>query len=285
MSRVGIVTESSTVLPKDLTADLDIRVASLGYIFNNKVYRDYLDITIEEFWKIFPKFNEIPTTSAVSTGDFYKVYLDLAHKTKNIVCITMSSLLSATYKAAEQAAKIAMEENHDLRIRVIDTKTGSGSVGQIALAAARAAKDGKSMDEVIQITQDIMSRSKFFMVLESLKYIMKVGRAPDGKPAGPIPPFSPIMGVVKAGAGVLENLDRAVSIDEAVTKAIDMVGKYVDVNKPIHFLLAYPDKLEKCEQIKNALTKKYNCAEINIGQLTPSMLVSCGPMYILGFYD
>lgn len=288
MAQVGIVTESSSALPMDLINEYGIRVASLGYIQNNKVYRDRLDISIEEFWKIFPTFKEIPTTAAVSVGDFRNIFLEQSRTTKSIVCVTMSTLLSATCKAAQQAAQMVMEENPESKIKVIDSKSGLGAMGLMVIEGARAAKAGKSLDEVVQVVQDMMSRAKYFMILESLKYIMKVGRAPDAKTADArataIPPISPIMGIVKTNTGVLENLERASNIDEAISKAIDMVKNYVDINKPMHFLLAYPERIDKCEQMKKALITKYNCAEIHIGQMTPAMMVSCGPMYGLAFY-
>jgi DegV family protein with EDD domain len=289
MSEVGIVTESSGALPKDVVTEYAIRVVPLGYVHNNKVYRDDIDISIEDFWKIFPTFTEIPTTSAGSLGDFRNTFLDLSRNTRSIVCITMSKLLSATYNAAEQAARMVMEESPGLDIRVIDSKTGLGALGLTVIEAARAARAGKNADEVVGVAQNIMSRVKYFMVLESLKYIMKIGRAPDAKTQSPgipaaVPQFSPILGIVKTGTGVLENLEKASNIDEALNKATEMVKDYIDINKPVHFLLDHPDNIEKCEQLKQALTRKYHCAEIFIGRMTPAMIVSCGPMFAIAFY-
>jgi DegV family protein with EDD domain len=289
MSHVAIITESRSALPLDLINEYSIRIASLGYVFNNKVYRDNLDIKIEDFWKLFPTYKEIPTTSAVSLGDFRNLYLELAQKTNSIVCITMSRLLSATYKAAEQAAQIVMEENPGLDIRVIDSKTGLSAMGLIVIEAARAAQAGRSLLEVVQVVQEMMPRAKYFMILESLKYIMKVGRAPDVKVQSnqnptPIPAISPIMGIVKPDTGVLENLDRAATIEEALIKAAAMVKNYIDVNKKVHFLLAYSDRIEKLVGVKEILTSQYKTAEILAGPMTPSMIVSCGPMYSIGFY-
>jgi DegV family protein with EDD domain len=289
MNQVAIITDSSSALPLDVISNYDIKIAALGYVFNNKVYRDNIDIKTEDFWKLFPTFKEIPTTSAVSLGDFRNIYLDLAQKTRSIVCITMSTILSATNKAAEQAAQIVMEEKPGLDIRVIDCQTGLSAMGLIVIEAARAAKAGKSLDEVVQVVQDMLPRAKYFMILESLKYIMKVGRAPDARaqnaqaPAA-IPAISPIMGIIKPKTGVLENLDRAGNIDEALVKAANMVKNYIDVNKEVHFLLAYSDRMEKIDRVKEILSSQYKCAEILTGPMTPSMIVSCGPMYSIGFY-
>jgi DegV family protein with EDD domain len=289
MSQVAVVTESSSALPKDLVAKLGIRVVSLGYVHNNKVYRDDIDIKTEDFWKIFPTFTEIPTTSAGSLGDFRNTFLALGKSTDNIVCITMSKILSATFKAAEQAAQIVMEEKPGLNIKVVDSKKGLGALGLIVIETARAAAAGKNLEEVGRVANDMVARAKYFMILESLKYIMKAGRAPDAKaqvaqvPAA-VPAISPIMGIVKDDTGVLENFDRGANIDEALGKVVGMVKNHIDVNKEVHFLLAHPDRPDKCEQLKKALSSQYKVAEINVGRMTPSMIVACGPMYGLAFY-
>jgi DegV family protein with EDD domain len=288
MAQVGIVTDSTSGFSRELMTEYGIRIVSMGFISNSKVYRDYLDITTEEFWKIFPTFKEIPTTSAGGVGDFRAAFLDLAKSTNNIVCITISKVLSATYNAADQAARIVMEEKPGLNIKLIDSKTSSGALSLIVLEAARAARAGKSQDEVIRIVEDMMSRAKYFIILESLKYIMKIGRAPDAKnpdaKTAAIPPISPIMGIVKTDTGVMENLERASNIDDALMKATDLVKNYVDINNPIHFLLHYPDRIDKCEQMKKVLLSKYNCAEMHIWQWAPATIVSCGPVWGLAFY-
>jgi len=284
MFQVGIVTDSVTGLPEDLIKEYHIRTVSMGFVWNNRVYRDYQDITMEEFWKVWPTFRETPTTSACSPGDFLKTFQDLSRETNQIVCITISNVLSATHKAACQAAQMIKEEKPGLEVTVIDSQTSACGLGWIVLEAARAARAGKSQLEVIETVRNMMGRSKYILALESLKYVMKIGRAPDGTPQQAPPKISPIMGIVKANTGVMENLDRAANIDEALAKLIDIVKNHVDTSKPVHFLLTYPDRREKCEQIQKNLSDKYQCEEILIGQWTPSAMVATGPMYGLGFY-
>ena len=216
-------------------------------------------------------------------GDFYNTFNDLARDTESIVCVTMSKVLSATWGGADQAAKMAMEKNPGLDVKVIDSKTCLGALGLTVLEAARAAKAGKNQAEVLAVVQDMIPRVKYFMILETLKYLMKIGRAPDGK-APDIPQIKPIMGMV-SGKGVVENLDRAPTMDEALLKAADMVKNYTDTSKPVHFLLSYPETTDKVEQLKKVLTDKYNCAELYIAQCTPATMVATGPMYALGFYS
>jgi DegV family protein with EDD domain len=282
VSGIGFVTDSTSLIPADLRAKYDIRVVSMGFIFKNKVYRDYVDIETTDFWKMYPGFTEPPTTSAGASGDFYRAFMDLAKTRRTIFCITLSRVLSATWGSADQAAKMAMETDVGLDIRMVDSKTCLGALGLLVLEAARAAAAGKNPAEVLTLVEDLKTRVKYFMVLESLRSLMKVGRAPDGK-ALDVPNIKPIMGMV-SNKGVVENLDKAATLDEGIARAVAMVKNYTDPGKPAHFILHYPEFPEKCEQIKMDLLSRYNCAEVLISQFTPATMVATGPMYAFGFY-
>jgi DegV family protein with EDD domain len=283
MSGIGIVTDSTSLIPADLRAENGIRVVSMGYILNNKVYRDHLDIDTADFWKtVYPTFKEPPTTSAGATGDFYRTFMDLAKDHQCIVCITMSRVLSATWGSADQAAKMVKESQPGLDIRVIDSKTCLGALGFVVLEAARAARSGKDLAGVLAVCENMLPRVKYFMILESLRSLMKIGRAPDGK-AQDVPQITPIMGMV-SGKGTVENLDRAATLNEALAKAVEMVGKYTDSSKPLHVLLNYPQTPEKTEEMKKSLLSRYHCAEIYTAPCTPATVVATGPMWAMGFY-
>ena len=177
MSRVGIVTDSTNCLPEELIKEYDIRVVSVGFSFDGKAYRDK-DITNDEFWRLFHEAKGMPTTSAASMGDFASVFTELGKSSDNIVCVVVSKALSATHEAATQARDMVKAEQPGLNIEIIDSKTSAGALGFIVLEASRAARAGKSLAEVVQIAQDMIPRVKFFVALDTLKYLIKGGRAP-----------------------------------------------------------------------------------------------------------
>jgi len=284
MAQVGIVTDSSASLSRETLDEYNIRMVPMSFVLNNKIYRDNIEIDAKKFWEIFPGMKDIPTTGAGSLGDFRNAYLDLSHNTDKIVCITMIGKMSATYKAACQAAEIVREEKPDLDIKVIDSKTNIGSLAWLAVEAARAAKAGMNQTGIIDLVQNMIPRVKYFMVLESLKYILKVARAPDDKALQAAAQVSSIMGMVTPGVENLENLGRAANVDQAMVMAVDMVKNYVSGNKPLHFMLHYPQYIEKSEEMGKALANKYNCAEFIFSQFTPTVMVATGPMYGLAFY-
>ncbi len=284
MSKVGIVTDSTNCLSPELIKEYKIQMASVHLIIEGKDYRDQVDITPTEFWRIFKDLKEQPTTSAAGPGDWASAITEMAKSTDNIVCITLSKALSATHEAAVQAREVAKTETPNLNIEIVDSKTATGALGFIVLEAARAARAGKSLAEVVQVAQDMISRVKFFMSPDTLKYLIKIGRAPKTALLGEFLQVKPIIGMVN-GTGLVENLGRVRTKRKAMVKMADMVKDYIDTAKPVHVMVHYTDCIEDGEELKEIVTSQYNCAEAYLTEFTPVMASAMGPVVGLSFYS
>lgn len=284
MSKVGIVIDSASCMPSELIKEYEIHIAPVHLTMDGKDYRDQIDITPAEFWKIFRDLKEMPTTSGVGPVDFAGAFSKLAKSTNSIVCIVVSKVLSATYSAAEQAREMVRKEYPNLSIEIVDSKRSVGAQSFIALEAARVARAGKSLAEVIQVAQDMVPRVKFFLALDTLKYLMKIGRAPKTALIGELLNVKPIVGMVK-DTGVMDNLGRERGKQKALHKIVDMVEEHTDISKPLHVIIHYSDHIEDGEQVRKIVTAKYNCAEVYMSELSPVVLTATGPMVGLAFYS
>ncbi len=283
MPRVGIVTDSVNCLPADLTKEYGIRVVPLGLSINGKSYRDQVDITTDEFWKLFPEIKEF-TTSAPAPGDFANTFEELSKSTDSIVCIALSMGLSATHESAVQAGEMFKSGHPNINIEVIDSRTAAGAQGFIVLEAARAAQSGKSLAEVIQVARDMIPRVKFVVGMETLKYLIKSGRAPKIAYMVELAQVKPIIGMVN-NTGLIENLGRARGIRKCMLKMVDMVKEYVDVSKPVHLMAHYTDRIEDAEELRDIATYRYNTTEVYLTPFTPVMSGHTGPVVTLSFYS
>ena len=249
MSKVAVVTDTVSCLPPDLVKKLDIHIIPVNLVIDKKNYPD-CDLSNEEFWKLFYEAKETITTNAANPSDFEAIFSKLAQDTDSIICILVSKQLSATNQAA-QTAKTSLEQKiPSLRIEIIDSKTATGAQGFIVLEAARAAQAGKNLIEVVQIANDMVSRVKFVTAMQTLKYLIKSGRAPKSAVIGNWLRVKPLIGMV-SGSGLVDNLGRARGMDKAIEKMIDMVKDYTDTSKPLHVMVHYTDSKSLGEQIKN----------------------------------
>ena len=284
MSKVGIVTDSTSCLPAKLIKEYDIQVAPVHLIIDGKDYRDHVDITPSEFWQIFKDLKELPTTGAAGPGDWVNVITEMAKSTDNIVCIALSKKLSATHEGAVQARDIMKSEHPNLSIEVIDSETATGALGFVVLEAARAAHAGKSLTEVVQVARDMVPRVKFFMSPDTLKYLIKIGRAPKTAIIGDLLQVKPILGMVH-GTGLVESLGRARGRRKVMAQMVDMIKEHIDTTMPAHIIVHYSEHVEDVDELKEMVTSRYDCSEVYVSEVTPVIAAALGPVVGLSFYS
>lgn len=284
MAKVGIVTDSINCLPDEIIKEHDIRVAPYRLIMNGKDYRDKIDITPEEFWKIFKDLKVLPTTGTPSPGDYVEIFSKLAKSTDSILCIVVSTALSAADKSAEAAREIVLQEHPKLTIEIFDSKNAVGAQGFVVLEAARAAQAGKSLKDVIKVAQDLVPKVKFIFTLNTLKYLIKGGRAPKTAIIGEFLQVKPFIGIVN-DTGVVASLGKERGKRKAMLKLVEMVSDHADTSKPLHVMVNYTDNLEDGFELKEVVTSRYNCAEVYMTDLTPVMTAHTGPAVGLSFYS
>ena len=284
MPKVGIVTDSTNCLPVELIKEYDIRVGSVILIMEGKSYRDQVDITPSEFYRRQKELREIATTSGVSAGDFADIFRDLSKSTDSILCLPLSKALSVTYNSAVQAREIVKAESPNINIDIIDTKTTTGSLGWIALEAARAAQAGKSLAEVVQVAQDMIPGVKFVAALDTLRYLVKGGRAPKVAGLfGDLIQMKPIIGMLNL-SGEVEMVAKVRTKRKALVRMVEVAKKYLDPDKPAHVIVQYADVIEEGERLKELVTSEFNCEELYMTEFTPVMCVHTGPLVGLAFY-
>jgi len=139
MRKVAVVTDSTCCLPPEVVEKYDICVVPLEIIYENKSYRDGIDISPNEVYKIMRKKENLPTTSTASAGDFLNAYREMSQRAESMLCITLTSLQSKTFEAASTAKEVAREELPGAIVEVLDSRSVAGALGFIALEAARFA--------------------------------------------------------------------------------------------------------------------------------------------------
>ncbi|MBM4432522.1 MAG: DegV family protein [Chloroflexi bacterium] len=190
---VKIVTDSAADLPAGVADSLGITVVPLNVRFGTDVYRDGIDLTNEQFYQRLKQSKVLPTTSVPAPNAFAEVYDKLAQETREILVITLSSKLSATYEVALQSIGLMKRK---CRIEVIDSRWAIMAQGFVVIAAAKAANNGASLDEVIKIARETMSRVDFRATFDTLEYLLRGGRIGRAQAfLGSILKMNPIIGI------------------------------------------------------------------------------------------
>ena len=170
---VKVITDSISDLPADLANELGITIVPANVLFGTREYKDGVDITADEFFDKLMNGPDFPTTSQPSVGEFLDTYTAVSDGADGIVSVHVSSKVSGTFNSARQGAEHA---NPGCPVEVLDTLQASMGVGLIAIAAARAAQAGGSIEEVTAVARSAIERCQFMALLDTLEYLQKGGR-------------------------------------------------------------------------------------------------------------
>jgi DegV family protein with EDD domain len=170
---VKIVADTTSDLPSEVAKELGITVVSLYVHFGSNSYRNGVDLTTDQFYQKMIGSQTIATTSVPSPGTFAQAYDKLAEETDEILAITISHKLSATYESATQAVNKMKKK---CRVEVISSQWALMALGLIVIAAAKAANSGASLDEVAALTRKNITRMDMRIAFDTLEYLRRGGR-------------------------------------------------------------------------------------------------------------
>jgi DegV family protein with EDD domain len=171
---VRIVTDSSCDLTNDQTAALGIEVVPLSIRFGDEEFTDGVDLTVDQFYERLATATDLPETAAPAPGKFEEAFRRAVELgADEIVCINISSDLSATMQSAQNAGR-AMEGTAP--VQVIDSHSITMGLGSQVLAAAEAARDGQSSADIVAMVTSMAKRTHVLGALDTLENLRKGGR-------------------------------------------------------------------------------------------------------------
>ena len=170
---IKVVTDSTSDLPPDLAKELDIAIVPLNVIFGTEAYKDNVDITADEFYTRLQTGDVLPKTSQPSPGDFVQVYDEVGKDADGILSVHISARESGTYNSAVQATG---ETAATCPIEVVDSTQFSIALGMVAVTAARAARDGATLEEAKEAAMGAIGRARCIAMFDTLEYLEKGGR-------------------------------------------------------------------------------------------------------------
>lgn len=172
MPRVQVVTDSTADIPADVAAELGIIVVPCLVHLGAETYRDGVDLSRQAFYASLVAAPPFPQTAPPPLGAFVEAYRQAAAHAEQVVAIHLAAKWSALYNVAQLAREMLPE----LLITLIDSQQVSFCVGMLAVAAARAAQEGKDAQAVAALVNDMLPRLRLWAVLRDLRYLHRSGR-------------------------------------------------------------------------------------------------------------
>lgn len=241
MGHVRILTDSTSDVPADLAAALDITVVPAYVQMDNRSYKDRVDLSRREFYTRLPKMENVPTTAVPSIQEFTQAYRQLAQETDEIVAIMLSGSLSSMYNVAQIGAR----DLDGLRVHVVDSEQVTMGLGWLVIAAAEAAAQGRSAAEIIQQTEEMKSRVRIYALLDTLEYLQRSGRV--GWARAKMAHLLRIKPLIEVILGKVHNVGRERTRRHAIETLIELTKKLGAVER-LAILHTYAPEIEQVSQ-------------------------------------
>ena len=265
---VRVVTDSACDLPQGIVDELGIEIVPLTIRFGSEEFVDREELSADQFWTRLRASDVLPETAAPAAGAFEKRFRDLsANGADGIVCVNLSSRLSATMQAAQVAAAGAGSE---CRIEVIDSLSGSMGLGALVIQAGRLAADGATLDAIVPEITDRRNRTRLFGTLDTLEYLKKGGRI--GNARALLGSMLSIKPVVELRDGVVEEAGKVRTRSKALKALADKVRA-----QPIDTLAVLDGQASDVDEFLDMVSDLVPRDEIVVGTVGPVIGTHAGP--------
>ena len=268
---IRIVTDSTADLPQGLADELNISVVPLTVHFGEEEFLDWVDLDSDTFFAKLKASETMPRTSQPSPADFEAVYKRLAENGDTIISLHISAKLSGTF----QSATIAKSMLEEMDIEVIDSKVTSMALGIVVVEAARAAKEGKSKDEILALLHNHLEKVNVYFGVDTLEYLQKNGRI--GKAAallGGLLSLKPLLTLVDGSIVPKDKVRGRVKLQSRIVSVVaeemgeDVTGKAV---------ILHGNVLDEALKLKDKIDATYDFSEIIIASIGAVIGTHTGP--------
>jgi fatty acid kinase fatty acid binding subunit len=213
---IKIVTDSTADIPPDLGAD--ITIAPCFIQFETASYLDGVDITREQFYARLAGSNVMPKTAAPSAGIFEETYRRVAGEGDEVVSLHVAGALSGMVNSA----RLGAEAVSPTRITVYDSESVTMGLGWMCVAAARAARQGKSVAQVIALLDEMKTRTHVFAALDTFEFLRRSGRVGwASSMVGQLLNVKPLVGVYR---GVVRLVDRVRTRARSIQRLVELAA-------------------------------------------------------------
>ena len=270
---IGIITDSTCDIPKNLLEQYGIIVVPAVVIWGEEQYRDRVELKPTDFYQRLKTDPELPHSSMPSVQDFQSAFdTALQRGADALIVLTISSAMSGTYQLAK-----TMASTLTVPVEVVDSKGPTMSLGWQVLAAARAIEAGTDLKTVVATVSRVRERMVQIVGLDTMKFLKTGGRIGNAaKWAGTLLQVKPVISI-NHSTGLVEPVGLARThlavVDLLYRKFFDKIG---NANN-LRIAVLHGDALEEAQALAERIEAEYHPLELLINMTGPVLGLNTGP--------
>lgn len=170
MPKIKITCDSTCDLSPELYERYHISVIPLRVTMGDRLCRDGVDVEPKELFAYVEETGILPTTSAISIGEYTDFFRPFVEDGYEVVHINLSSELSSSH----QNARIAAGELGN--VFVVDSRSLSTGSGHLVILAAELASAGYDGAYIAKALNEMKGSLDVSFIVQTLDYLHKGGR-------------------------------------------------------------------------------------------------------------
>ncbi len=273
MSKIALVTDSTTYMPPELVKKYNISIAPQVLIWGDQTYKDGVDIESREFFTRLKTAKVMPSTSQVAVISFQEIFQDLVDKGFEVLALLVSSKLSGTIQSALQARDL-MSTARD-KVHVVDSQSVAMALGFQVLAVARAIEDGATLEEAIALAERSYEYTGVCFAVDTLEFLHRGGRIGGAQRfLGTMLNMKPILAIQD---GRVEGIDRIRTKSKAHDRVLELTVEKIAGRTPVRLATLHANAAEDAQALLTRAKQALNPVESVFTEVSPTVGTHAGP--------
>ncbi|MCU0485006.1 MAG: DegV family protein [Anaerolineales bacterium] len=270
MSKVILVTDSTSGMPAELARQYNVVIGAQTLIWGKETFLDSVTIQPDEFYQRLENASVMPSSSQLSPAEFETIFRDLLDQGYDVLAVLISTKLSGTINSAVQA-KAAIQSD---RIEIVDSMTTSMALGFAVMAAARLAAQGASLAACKAAAEEACQRSGVLISVETLEFLHRGGRI--GGASRLIGTALNIKPILELQDGRIEPLEKVRTRAKALARMVDLLGERTG-GKPFQIAVVHANAEKEAQELMKQVTSRFHTTQQVIAPVSPVVGTHVGP--------
>jgi DegV family protein with EDD domain len=273
MSKIALVTDSTTYMPPELIEKYNISVAPQILVWGDQTYRDGVDIQPSEFYAKLKTAKDMPTTAQVSVASFQEIFQNRVDQGFEVLALLLSAKLSGTIQSAVQAKDLMGSAGG--KVQVVDSESVAMALGFQVLAIARAIEQGASLQEAVALAEKSCEYTGIFFAVDTLEFLHRGGRIGSAQRfIGTMLNMKPILAIQE---GRVEGIERIRTKAKALDRILELTVEKIDGRSPVHLATLHANAAEDARAVLTKAEQVLHPVESFFTEVSPVVGTHAGP--------
>jgi len=266
-----IVTDSATDMPPEWEKEFGIEVIPVNIHFGEHTYRQGVDLSNEDFYRLVDESGTIPKTSQPNPSQFVQFYQRIAQAGHTILSIHVTSKLSGTFESAVAAAR---ELAGQFNIIPFDSLCGSAAVGMMCREARLMERAKASLQQILARLDEIRRTVRIALTVDRLDYARMSGRVSALQAA--LASLLNVKPIITLHEGTLEMTERVRTRGRALERLVEMLHQQFGQQR-LHMAIVHARDPEAAQVLKEKAARLFNLASLILTELSIGVAANLGP--------